>query len=379
MQSWISAYQAAHPEAECWYRKIHDAADVQHRPALTLETLPPVFQAEQNAHQPEVFVASIPQPRLLSRSGIIITPDDRVFEESCCWKSRFFSRDIEYNTLRQKLKPIRLPGSYVTLLSRHSSSFYHWFTECLIRLCIAESLPSAPILFQSGLRPWQLESLALLGVASERQVQLVDGCYEVDQLYFPSFPGYATFTSDWTFSWADWALAALRAKFCGDSSVTAGKRIYISRAGAAHRRVVNEEAVMRSLEQEGFRIVDANVLSTAAKIELFRDAAMIVSAHGAGLTHSLFAPAGAKIIEALDPYHLMGGLYYQMAASLGQEYWYVFAENQAWQSRSPGDDQDHRLWPFQGATNSANGSRKGYDDLALPIDLLLRTIEAASA
>ena len=118
-------------------------------------------------------------------------------------------------------------------------------------------------------------------------------------------------------------------------------------------------------------------LSTAEKIELFRDAAIIVSAHGAGLTHLLFAPAGAKIIEALDPFHLMGGLYYQMAASLGQEYWYVFAENQAWHSRIPGNYKDNRLWPFQGGTNSANGSRKGFDDLDLPVDLLLRTIEAA--
>jgi len=378
LHRWVDDYKATHPSAECWYRKIHDASEVQRRPARSIEDSPPVFLDEQRVQQPEAFVASIPQPRVLAQSGIVIAPDDRVFEQSCCWKSRFFSRDIEYNSLRQKLKPAPLPGSYITLLSRHSDSFYHWFTECLLRLCVAESLPALPILVQDGLRDWQRETLNLLGIPDERLVPLPAGSYQVDQLYFPSFVGYATFTQDWTFSWADWALVWLRKEFCGQRSVKPGKRIYITREGAAHRRVLNEAEVVRQLEHEGFLIVDANPLTMAEKIDLFGDASLIVSAHGAGLTHLLFAPAGAKIIEALDPYHLTGGLYYQMAASLGQEYWYIFAENRAWQSRAP-SNHDHRQWPFQGSENSLVGSRKGFDDLTLPLDLLMRTIEAAES
>jgi len=130
------------------------------------------------------------------------------------------------------------------------------------------------------------------------------------------------------------------------------------------------------LEGEGFLIVDANPLSVAEKISLFGDAAIIVSAHSAGLTHALFAPASAVVVEAIDPFHLMGGLYYQMAAALGQDYWYLFAENQAWKSAKPRDDfRENPNWPFQMQTNGV--SRKGYDDLSIPIDTLLRTIEAA--
>lgn len=378
MQEWVADYKAAHPSAECWYKKIHDAVEIQHRPARSIEEFAPVFLAEQNVQQPEVFVASIPQPRVVSQSGIVIAPDDRVFEQSCCWRSHFLTRDIEYNSLRRNLTPVKLPGSYITLMSRHSSSFYHWFTESLLRLYVVESLPSLPILFQDGLRDWQHESLTLLGIAGERLLQLPSGCYEVDQLYFPSFLGYANFTRDWTFSWADWALVWLREKLCGKRSVKQGKRIYISREGATHRRVVNEAEVTRRLEQEGFLIVNANRLSTVEKIELFGDASLIVSAHGGGLTHLLFAPTGAKVVEAVDPFHLAGGLYYQIAAGLGQEYWYLFAENQAWNSRIPRDDcQANRIWPFQEEANNGEGPRKSFDDLAVPVDLLMRTIEAA--
>jgi capsular polysaccharide biosynthesis protein len=376
IRSWIDDYKASHPDAECCYRKIHDAEVINREPAHSIEDCPPVFLKEQKVQQPEVFVASIPRPRVIAQTGVIVTPDDQVLEQSCCWKSHFLTRDLEYNSLRRTLYPQILSGSYITLLSRHSGSFYHWFTECLLRLTALESLPTVPILVHEDLRDWQRETLELLGVEAERLVPLPAGCYEVDQLYFPSFLAYANFTRDWTFSWADWALRSLREKFCGQRSVKSGKRIYISREGAAHRRVLNEDEVMRQLADQGFQIVDANHLSTGEKIELFGDASMIVSAHGAGLTHILFAPARARVIEALDPYHLMGGLYYQMAASLNQAYWYFFAENQAWQSRTP-TNEPNQQWPFKGAVNAEVGSKKGFDDLIIPIDVMMRTIAAA--
>lgn len=377
MREWISEYQAVNPSAECWYRKVSEAVTIQRQPPRSLDCLPPGFLEEKTV-QPETFVASIPQPRLLSHSGIIIAPDDRVFEQSCSWKTLFFTRDIEYNTLRRNLKPTKLAGSYATLISRHASSYFHWFTECLPRLCVGNSLPRVPLLLQDGLRDWQRESLALLGIGSDRLVLLPKGCFEVDQLYFPSFPAYATFTTDWTFSPADWTLVCLREEFCGTRSPNQDKRIYVSRQGVAHRRVVNEETVMRALERQGFLIVDANPLSISEKIALFGDASIVVGAHGAGLTHTLFAPAGALVVEALDPFHLVGGLYYQIAESLGQHYWYLFAENQAQKSARPRDDfRENRLWPFRAGANGIPGSRKGYDDLVVPVDSLLRTIEAA--
>lgn len=378
MKSWVDEYKTAHPTSECWYRKIHDAVEIHRPPARSVEEVPPMFLEEQKLQQPEIFVASIPQPRLLSESGMIISPDDRAFAQSCVWKTRFFTRDIEYNTLRPKLKPSRLPGEYITLIARHSASYYHWFTETLPRLWLLDSLPDAPLLLPTTMKEYQRESLALLGIPSERVVELPEGCYELDQLYFPSFPAYATFTTDWTFSASDRSLRWLREKLSGKRLTRKEKRIYISREGVAHRRIINEDSVMRALEGEGFLIVDANPLSLSEKINLFGDASFIVGAHGAGLTHMLFAAAGAKVVEGLDPFHLVGGLYYQLAAALGHEYWYLFAENQAWKSATPLEkSQNNREWPFQAGPHDLVGSRKGFDDLVVPVDLLLRTIEAA--
>src|SRR6266853_1000852 len=152
IQSWTEGYKNGHPETECWYRKVHDAEHVYRQPARSLEDSPPIFVQEQSVEQPEVFVVSIPQPRIVAQTGAIIAPDDQLFEQSCCWKSHFLMRDLEYNSLRRTLYPQQLPGSYITLLSRHSGSFYHWFTECLLRLSAVESLPAVPILVHDDLR-----------------------------------------------------------------------------------------------------------------------------------------------------------------------------------------------------------------------------------
>ena len=375
MKVWIDRYQSTHPDVECWYRRIHDAVDVRYPPAQALAGMPALFGEDQNVQQPEIFLASIPRPRILFESGIIIAPDDYVFEQSCSWKSFFFTHDIEYNTLRRRLKPELIAGEYATIVSRHARSYFHWFTECLPRLCLLESLPSVPILVQEGLPDWQRESLNLLGISEDRLRQMPRGCYEVDQLYFPSFPGYAAFTGDWTFAFADQMLKWLRGKFCGTRTLNLNKRVYVSRQGVAHRRILNEDSVIAALEREGILVVDAGRLSIAEKISLFGDASLIIGAHGAGLTHTLFAPSGASLIEILDPVKLVS-TYYQLAAAMDQSYWYLLADNQSSGSLPP--EKVNPLWPFQIGVDSARGSRKGYDDLNIPVDELLRTIEAAA-
>src|SRR5438105_14172139 len=83
VRSWVRDYKTVHLESECWYQEIDSAAEVQYPPAQALAELPPIFVADRYVHQPEVCLALIPKARLLSRSGIIISPDDRVFEQSC--------------------------------------------------------------------------------------------------------------------------------------------------------------------------------------------------------------------------------------------------------------------------------------------------------
>jgi hypothetical protein len=352
MKVWVAKFRARHPASSdsCWYKSVHESTGASLPPPRSLAPAPRIFADEQRARFPEAFTACVPDARVVMRTGVVISPDDRVFEQSCCWgREWFLPSDIEYNSVRPLLSPRKLPGGYMTILSRMSPNYYHWFSECLTRLCVADELGDLPILLPGNLTAWQRESLALLGVGGERVLQLDEGCYEVERLYFPSFPGTVGFM-------ADWAFRDLRRRFCGDRPRAGGKRLYVGRGGTAHRHVKNEELVMRALEKQGFVSVEAHGLTVAEQVELFANADVIVGVHGAAMTNVLFAPAGTPVIEILDPMHVVG-CYYALSASLRQRYWYLFGENSA--------------------AGEGRASRKGYDDISIPLELLLRTLDAA--
>lgn len=72
-----------------------------------------------------------------------------------------------------------------------------------------------------------------------------------------------------------------------------GRKIFISRADAVKRAMVNEAALAEALAARGFEKVLLEGMTLADQIGLFRDAAVIVAQHGAALTNLLYAAPGA--------------------------------------------------------------------------------------
>lgn len=354
LRSWVESYRYRKNLADdqCWYLTIQPPTEIKYDPPRSLDPIERVFGDEPNGQISEVFVACLPKARLLVNTGLVISPDDQVFEQSCSWGRRFFPSDLQYNSLRPLLNPKKLSGSYTTITARMWTNYYHWIAECLTRLTLVEKMPRVPIILPRNLQRWHRESLAELGVESDRVIELEDGCYEVDHLYFPSFQGR-------TGNIADWAYRDLRQSFWGTRghSPKRGKRIYLGRFNVAHRRIVNEDEVICALEKEGFVPMDGQALSIRDQVSTLMDAEIIVGIHGAGMANILFAPPGATVVEILDPSHLVG-CFYAMAESLEHDYWYLLAENVSVLSNSP--------------------LRKGYDDLIVPVDKLLKTLSAAS-
>jgi hypothetical protein len=85
------------------------------------------------------------------------------------------------------------------------------------------------------------------------------------------------------------------------SDLSATKRVYVSRADAVHRRVLDEPAVMAVLQKRGFEQVVLSRLSARQQIGLFRGAEMIVGPHGMGLTHIIAADHLHGVVELFHP------------------------------------------------------------------------------
>jgi hypothetical protein len=109
----------------------------------------------------------------------------------------------------------------------------------------------------------------------------------------------------------------------GAAEAAAGtRRVFISRAGAARRRLLNEEAVWPLLAAAGFERVCLEDLPFEAQVALMRETAVLLAPHGAGLTNMLFCPPGTQVIEIAD-LGFPNPNFYALASALGHPYWLV--------------------------------------------------------
>ncbi len=101
------------------------------------------------------------------------------------------------------------------------------------------------------------------------------------------------------------------------------ERVYISRRKAKKRRIENEEQLERALSKMGFSAHCLEDLSLAEQVRLFRDAAVIVAPHGAGLTNMIYSKS-ATVVEFFSSNYPGRNHYRLLAASMGHDYGNLF-------------------------------------------------------
>lgn len=80
--------------------------------------------------------------------------------------------------------------------------------------------------------------------------------------------------------------------------------IFVSRADACRRRVVNEAVIRARLVQEGFEVFTLDGLSFREQQSLFASASIICAPHGAALTNLVWCGPGTVVIDLLSEQHL---------------------------------------------------------------------------
>lgn len=105
------------------------------------------------------------------------------------------------------------------------------------------------------------------------------------------------------------------------------RRIYVPRRGVRMRRVVNEPAVEEALARLGFEVFDNAEHSVREQVHAFRDAAFVVSAHGAGLSNIVYCDPGTPVVELVPEGYDQGVTSYRSLADLfGLPYAQLFAK-----------------------------------------------------
>lgn len=135
------------------------------------------------------------------------------------------------------------------------------------------------------------------------------------------------------------------------------KRIYISRNDAQLRRVSNEDRIAAILENRGFERVTLKGLPMARQVQYFRQAEAVIGPHSAGLAHTAWCKPGTKVIEFFPG---LGGPRGK-PKNAGTGMWLIGTQR----------GLDYRCY-------LAGPPETRADAFAIPEDLLLRALDAAS-
>lgn len=311
--------------------------------------------ADTHTH-PQPFVCELRDCTLLGGYPIALTDRGELPLEAVV-REIVLVRNLVGSLANLLARPTRLRGldspehiDTACLLFNHwTSGYFHWMYESLIRLqgveVYRERTGRQPTLVLGPDPPdWQRETLELLGYGPEDWIEWSTTRATVDRLVVPTVRRGLVVSPD--------AVRWLRERFRtglrersrtatdvetpsdtdvgsqtggpDDSSSPAPDqlpdRVYVSRADATRRQVINEEEVMAALAHRGFERVVLSELSIPMQAAIFEGAEVIVAPHGAGLTNLTFAddPVVVELFKEGD----IRGQYYQLAAILDFEYHY---------------------------------------------------------
>lgn len=198
--------------------------------------------------------------------------------------------------------PRRLAGRVLYLVTPEATdNFHHWLVDLLPRLGLVQQAGYRlaefdRVVVNHAARGYQFATLERLGLAREKIVAADPSLFvRADQLVVPSLKA-----SNQTLPASD--VAFLRRGFL-DAAPPARptRRIFLSRADAAFRRLSNESALHPLLRAHGFEIVTPGRLPLTEQARLFAEAEIIAGPAGAGFANLVFATPPARVIEIAEP------------------------------------------------------------------------------
>jgi capsular polysaccharide biosynthesis protein len=233
-------------------------------------------------------------------AGTLIGRDDRVLGD--------LTRDI-WEVRRHKIfTKFRLPrcrqlAGTTAILSVAAAdvNYWHWTFEVLPRidrLRRAGFSPESIDWFVVNHRdlPFQRETLADLGVPWSKVIR-ADAALQLECAH-----AVTTSLMPERFAVTAAACAFLNARAAAQwPEARPGRRLFISRRQAGFRRLLNEEAVLAELRPRGFEVVECEGLTVAEQRRCFREAAVVVAPHGAGLTNLVYCQPGTRVLEFMPP------------------------------------------------------------------------------
>jgi capsular polysaccharide biosynthesis protein len=178
-----------------------------------------------------------------------------------------------------------------------SENFYHfitnYLTRCFYYMTRQDASSDDMFLIYENMPSHFLEYLDLVGVTESRRIAVSNRIYlHCPHAIWSNLPHYFERGLHADKAAFDWLRQIVSQPANGRR-----RRLLLSRARAAHRRLVNEPELIRLGEKYGIEPVFPEDHSVSEILTLLGQAEVLVSTFGAGVANSLFCPADCTIVE----------------------------------------------------------------------------------
>ena len=283
---------------------------------------------------PNAYFTFLSSVQLDFSTGLLYNPSSKSFIIESGFSPVRTLKAIRF--LKKTIPLKKIDGLYTSI--HHypwaKTNTYHWFLECLTRLILlmevaANSNEEIQLLLPRNLPSYQEEVLEIISSHSPPNLQLkrvASGFrYEIDRYLFVPFIAHDMFglaPTSIVSQLSDYIIKGYSAE-----ELTVNKYTYISRAKAKKRRIKNESELEDMLIKLGFEIHTPEDYTYAKQVQLFYQSKIVMSAHGAGLTNTLFCQQGTTVVE-LFPEDRIKLHYFGIAKSKGLDYHYLLGSKE---------------------------------------------------
>ncbi len=349
-------FRASGTQAGDRLQRVHGPAVSHMRTPRFLNGRPSLFPEMEPDRQWEVVRPAFEVLRLPNATVRLIPDAPVAFDETGAVVDDFSSdyARLLYFYDRESLDPEAvvqdLPGAALVLIDDvWDLNYCHWISDWLPRLtALTGELTEAYVLTSPLRSAFQLETLAACGVSPDRVVPVEPWTgVKARELILP--PNISDVRHP-ACKGAAWAVDFLRGAFsrgAGAASRAEGsQRLYLSRADAPGRRIVNEGDLEALLSRYGYGSVTLSGRTVADQAALFRSASHVIGMHGAGFTNIVFSNPGACLVEIFaDTYGTLA--FWVLAATTGKPYFTYVADRVVPGPRTQLDDVEIDLAAFE--------------------------------
>ena len=209
----------------------------------------------------------------------------------------------------KKIIQKKIKGHVLSLVQGASAinNYGHWMLDILPKLCISEKLNNLnnfdAIYFPNFKKSFQIDSLKYFNLDRSKFIDgsIISHIY-ADKFTIPEHPYWKTnqYQMDTVANVDPEIIKILKNKFSSDIiNNNSAKKLFIDRSDSNffHNQIENYEEINHILEKNNFKKIKLTELSFKDQISHFKNADIIIGAHGAGLCNTIFCKPNTKLIE----------------------------------------------------------------------------------